>query len=118
MRIIDADELMEHVWRDKLDSRELIAKMIDNAPTVKEISTKIPINIFEQLISQKLKTGHWISHREYCENLGVMPSGLGAYEWCSNCDCGIDVREWHRNHYNYCPNCGARMVEPQESERV
>lgn len=60
------------------------------------------------------KEGHWISHREHCENLGVMPSGLGAYEWCSNCDCGIDVREWHRNHYNYCPNCGCRMVEPQE----
>ena len=56
-----------------------------------------------------LKQGRWIGHREHCENLGVMPSGLGAYEWCSNCDCGIDVREWHRNHYNYCPNCGARM---------
>ena len=53
MREIDADELMEHVWRDKLDSRELIAKMIENAPTVKEIPTKIPINVFEQLISQK-----------------------------------------------------------------
>ena len=63
------------------------------------------------------KTGHWIGHREHCENLGVMPSGLGAYEWCSICDCGIDVREWHRNHYNYCPNCGTKMVEPQaESE--
>lgn len=51
--------------------------------------------------------GHWIGHREHCENLGVIPSGLGAYEWCSNCDCGIDVREWHRNHYNFCPNCGS-----------
>jgi hypothetical protein len=58
--------------------------------------------------------GHWIGHREHCENLGVMPSGLGAYEWCSNCDCGIDVREWHRNHYNYCPNCGADMREVVE----
>lgn len=53
MRIIDADELMEHVWRDKLDSRELIAKMIENAPTVKEIPTKIPLEVFERLISQK-----------------------------------------------------------------
>lgn len=53
MRLIDADELMEHVWRDKLDSRELIAEMIDNAPTVKEISTKIPIDIFEKLVSQE-----------------------------------------------------------------
>lgn len=34
MRLIDADELMEHVYRDKLDSRELIAKMIENAPTI------------------------------------------------------------------------------------
>lgn len=40
MRLIDADELMEHAWRDKLDSRELIAQMIENAPTVKGISTK------------------------------------------------------------------------------
>ena len=63
-----------------------------------------------------LPKGYWIGHREHCENLEVMPSGLGAYRWCSECDCGIDVREWHRNHYNYCPNCGARMVEPQESE--
>lgn len=34
MRLIDADELIEHVWRDKLDSRELIAEMIEGAPTV------------------------------------------------------------------------------------
>lgn len=33
-RLIDADELLEHAWREKLDSRELIAKMIDDAPTV------------------------------------------------------------------------------------
>lgn len=37
MRLIDADELMEHVWRDKLDSRELIAKMIDDALTIKAL---------------------------------------------------------------------------------
>ncbi len=34
MRLIDADELMEHVYRDKLDSRELIADMVNNAPTI------------------------------------------------------------------------------------
>jgi hypothetical protein len=58
--------------------------------------------------------GHWISHGEHCRNLGVMPSGLGAYEWCSNCDCGIDVKEWYRSRYNYCPNCGADMREIEE----
>lgn len=34
MRLIDANELIEHVYRDKLDSRELIVQMIENAPTV------------------------------------------------------------------------------------
>ena len=39
MRLIDADELMEHVWRDKLNSRELIAAMIENAPTINNTVT-------------------------------------------------------------------------------
>ena len=53
MRLIDADELMEHVWRDKLDCRGLIAEMVNKAPTVKVISTNIPISIFERLNSQE-----------------------------------------------------------------
>lgn len=53
MRLIDADELIEHAWRDKLDSRELIAEMIEKAPTIKEIPTKIPIGVYEKLISQE-----------------------------------------------------------------
>lgn len=57
MRIIDADELIEHAWRDKLDSRELIVEMIKEAPTIKEIPTKIPIDVFEKLILQEPK---WI----------------------------------------------------------
>lgn len=52
MRLIDADELIEHAWRDKLDSRELIAEMIEKAPTIKEIPTNIPIDVFEKLILQ------------------------------------------------------------------
>lgn len=35
MRLIDANELMEHVWRDRVDSREAIAEMVNNAPTVR-----------------------------------------------------------------------------------
>ena len=34
MRLIDADELLEHAGRDRLDSRDLIFKMIEDAPTV------------------------------------------------------------------------------------
>lgn len=104
MRLIDADELMEHVWRDKLDSRELIAQMVENAPTVKEITTKIPINLFERLVSQEPKTGHWMGH-------GGWLTGTASYFYCLECGCNIDAREFHKNHYNYCPTCGAKMIE-------
>jgi rubrerythrin len=98
MRLIDANELMEHVWRDRLDNRELIAKMIDTAPTIKEIPTKIPINMFEQLISQKPQknTGKWIYTGDYITE-GMLK--------CSECDFEHDVSE----RFLYCPNCGAKM---------
>lgn len=60
-------------------------------------------------LEQKPKTGHWISHREHCEMNNLRPSGLGSYFWCSECDCGIDSKYFHRVYYNYCPNCGRKM---------
>ena len=52
---------------------------------------------------QKTKTGHRIDDK------------------CSVCEKGIedliDSREWYRNEEpNFCPFCGAKMVETQESE--
>ena len=58
--------------------------------------------------------GHWISHREHCEMNNLLPSGLGSYFWCSECDCGIDSKDFARVNYNYCPNCGADMREVEE----
>ena len=46
------------------------------------------------------KTGHWIDHQE----------DKWIYAQCSECETVHDTRT------NYCPNCGCRMVEPQESE--
>ena len=40
------------------------------------------------------KTGHWIN--------------------CKCDKCGYVVQPW--NTTNFCPNCGAKMIEPQESE--
>lgn len=46
------------------------------------------------------KTAHWIVH----------PKGIYAHLICDNClsNAPYDCRT------NYCPNCGFRMVEPQE----
>jgi len=41
MRLINADELIEHVWLDRLDSRERIAEMVYSAPTIAEFDGEI-----------------------------------------------------------------------------
>ena len=37
MRLIDGDELIEHVWRDRVDSRERIANLVESMPTIKAV---------------------------------------------------------------------------------
>lgn len=53
-------------------------------------------------IKPQEKTGHWI----WC---------VGSHK-CSNCEEYTCFS--HRELLRYCPNCGCRMVEPQESEEV
>lgn len=48
-------------------------------------------------LEQEPKIGHWINGNYHIE--------------CSECG-----EEYPYQLRNYCPNCGARMVEPQESE--
>ena len=67
MRPIDADELMEHVWHDRLDSRELIAKMINDAPTIEReqpaewvATVEIDVEQLGEIVSKKLK--EYIEH--------------------------------------------------------
>ena len=62
---------------------------------------------------QEPKTGHWIEVAKYSD---------GKHEIeCSKCGSHIFDRG-HANSYivkekyKYCPRCGAKMVEPQESE--
>ena len=53
---------------------------------------------------QEPKTGHWIAiENEEMDTIGY---------FCSVCDLPMETEEKTK----YCPNCGAKMVEPQESE--
>ena len=65
-----------------------------------------PDNCGNYIVQQEpTKTGHWtrVSMDKYVQH-------AMAFYRCS--ECGEDIIGEH----NYCPNCGARMVEPQESE--
>ena len=56
------------------------------------------------------KAGHWIENND------------DHYDWCECSECGYgaegEITSERGVRFNYCPNCGADMVEPQESEGV
>lgn len=55
MRLIDADELYDHIGRDKLDTRELIMKMIDEAPTVHSFAETIKYKQTVEFLKNDIK---------------------------------------------------------------
>ena len=84
MRAIDADALLEHVWRDRLDSRERIADLVKSRPTIRP----------------ERKTGKWIAVDDADNRI----SGK-----CSVCGWESHLYEDDVVGMDYCPNCGARL---------
>lgn len=77
-----------------------------NMKTFPEISANKKIEALTmaiRIIEQEPKAGHWID----CDN--VEDYSADGYD-CSVCGVNAEYAT------SYCPNCGARMVEPQESE--
>ena len=60
------------------------------------------LNIAIKALRQEPKTGHWIAEEnEEMETIGY---------FCSECDLPMETEDQTR----FCPNCGCRMVVPQE----
>lgn len=57
---------------------------------------------------QEPKTGHWI------KLFLIDTSDIDGQ--CSECGFIHRFIDGYTAQYDYCPNCGARMIEPQESE--
>ena len=84
-------------------------------------------HLWEKYVEQELsqpKTGHWIEDaKTYYEELNKR--GLGVDEYtpyftddiaCSECLAKYSMLDNETQFFKHCPNCGAKMVEPQESE--
>ena len=88
-RLIDANNLIEYVWRERLDTRERIAHLVESMPTIEEH-----------------KTGTWERHYS-------RPNVYADMCWhCSN--CGYKTPDNWANKWKFCPHCGARMVQEGE----
>ena len=95
-RLIDADTLKNRLTalvRGGTDLNYCIAEMIDRAPT----------------IEPDRKKGKWIE----CDHDKWI---VGAHTLrCSECNEGYHLRNETTIYYwNFCPNCGARMMEGEE----
>lgn len=115
VRLIDANALKEEIRREVVENRvgvfvaKRILKLIDNAPTVEEVSIiefKEPLPpVKAQKIIRALNErpqGEWID-----------PQNVGVNNWCSVCGEFI----LHYNGIcNYCPNCGAAMKNQEVQE--
>ena len=70
---------------------------IDNSVLFKRVNELPSVNPQE-------KTGHWIAGEIWEDTDG----GWGRWQKCSIC------RQSEHHKTNFCPNCGAKMNEPQE----
>ena len=81
-------------------------KMDGHTDTSYEWAETVRMSI--KALEQELKTGtgHWVGMGEY---------PYEVYE-CDNCGFIHTFIEGPTAQYNYCPRCGAKMEEPNESE--
>jgi len=90
-------------------TREELRNYVDEQRTL----NNIPYHVYSALIDgidtleQEPKIGHWIDIM-----VGDMPA-----QACDQCNTFYPLSYTGGGH-NYCPSCGAKMVEPQESEET
>lgn len=97
MRLIDADELLEHVGRDKLDSRELIMQMVLNAPTASDPVLGMINKRLAAIDSQ-------LSFRTLERPTRAFPLDSPPIYGCPWCETVV------KKGTKYCPECGQAIL--------
>ena len=77
-------------------------------PHINDMDDIIECIKYADSVQPKPKTGHWIK----------VTNGRGGHE-CDLChEYAPSYQSGKEYLTNYCPNCGAKMIEPQESEKT
>ena len=95
---------------DKIISEQAVLDIVDSYSESKSNVEDVTQDIISDIVAlppadPQIKTSHWIDDK------------------CSICGKGIedliDSREWYRNEEpNFCPFCGLKLADSQESEEV
>lgn len=90
----------------------LVFGTFDRTTAKEREALDMAIKALEQ--EQKQKTGKWIIDNEYMDRRKMYHYSVH----CSNCGFRGDYSTDEEGSVmsNFCPNCGARMIESQESE--
>ena len=95
-------------------TREEALAQLRNGPGINEdVSEEYneAVDMAIEALEQEPKTGHWV---KYCR-----PRCGEQHYKCANCEEYFNFglySDYYKRAFKYCPNCGVKMVEPQESE--
>jgi len=111
IRRADAEALFRNA-RSKLNPSDYKTADEFNTRDLMLLNAEQFIHLLPPVRPQEPKTGHWIE-----DTNGTYTDNHDTWE-CSECGHAQILLEGtpKDNDYNYCPNCGAKMIEPQESE--
>ena len=113
-------DILEKQMQESVVSRQAVLDIVDSysesKSNVEDVTQDIISDIVAlQPVNSQPQTGRWIYGED---NLGTCRDGW----YCNQCghfefwDYSSDMKSAKLNLPNPCPNCGAKMVEPQESE--
>jgi hypothetical protein len=106
--------------QDAIKAIDEKAKRIKNEDTLNGLAGAVGILFDLPSVNPQEKTGHWEEvGEEYIQvyDLNGIPS-CGDERICSECGFETVFIGEHCSQYRFCPNCGAKMVEKQESDHT
>ena len=107
IRRADAEALFRNA-RSKLNPSDYKTADEFNTRDLMLLNAEQFIHLLPSVRPQEPKTGHWIK----------VTNGRGGHE-CDLChEYAPSYQSGKEYLTNYCPNCGAKMIEPQESEKT